>query len=253
MQDFLIAVSCAKNSERFMVPRYDLYKKLGRQEPKGIQQTMWNGRSFTKCSGLTEHMLTGSTEIYADPENGYLYSLFPEMSGVAFLFDGTMVLQPQVATLYDLKVFVHAPWPMRVARMVRRFNRRGVFGATKTTMESYVGFLVAEALECADDEIHGQSDSETVKFESFPSSVSNYLDLIYLKWYLTTQNNALGWVKLEELEKAKHGFLTYLQQESDGEILTGFKNELEHLLESKHLLSLPEYEQALLELVNILF
>lgn len=157
----------------------------------------------------------------------------------------------EVRDLYDVKVFVQAPWPMRVARMIRRFNRKEVFGATKKTMRDYVGFLVAEARECADAEIRMQLDDDIMVVESVPNTLSNYLDLAYLRW-LTEQDDAPDWVNRQEVETTMHVYLKNLQEIHDAATIARYQQELIALMESKHLLVLPDADQLLAELSSII-
>lgn len=256
LADLIEAVQCIRNGRRFLVPRYDdVIKTVGRMEDASrlsTQELLWNKRPFLRYGARVDvPSIRGATDLYIDPSNGYLYSLFPATTGACFLLDGTLVVPQEVRDLYDVKVFVQAPWPMRVARMIRRFNRKEVFGATKKTMRDYVGFLVAEARECADAEIRMQLDDDIMVVESVPNTLSNYLDLAYLRW-LTEQDDAPDWVNQQEVETMMHVYLKNLQEMHDAATIARYQQELIALMESKHLLVLQDADQLLAELSSII-
>ncbi len=254
LADMIEAVRCIRDGTRFLVPRYDIIKTVGRMEDASrlsTQELLWNGKSFLRYGGgIDVPSLQSAIGLYIDLSNGYFYSLFPATTGACFLLDGTLVALQEVSNHYDLRVFVQAQWPMRVARMIRRFNRKEVFGATKKTMREYVGFLVAEARECADAEIRTQLDDDIMVVESVPDTLSNYLDLAYLRW-LTEQDNAPDWVNQQEVEATMHVYLKNLREVHDAAIITRYRQELIALMESKHLLALPDADQLLAELASI--
>lgn len=252
--DLIETVRCIKAGNRFLVPRYDIMKTAGHLEdatdPSGPKIT-WNGRSFILYGGRrTMKQLAGATDFYVDPSTGYLYSLFPSGTGRCYLMDGTLIVPPEVRSLYDLLIFVEASWPVRVARMIRRFNRKEVFGATQKSMRDYVGFLVKEARECADEEIRSQSDSGTLCVESVPDTLSNYLDFAYLCW-LTELPDTPNWVRRAEVEEVMQAYLAYLKGVHDAETISRLRQELVALMESKHLLAIPDATRLLSELALI--
>ncbi len=252
--DLIEAVRCIKAGNRFLVPRYDIMKAAGHLEdatdPSG-PKIAWNGRPFILYGGRrTMKQLAGATDFYVDPSTGYLYSLFPSGTGCCYLMDGTLIVPSEVRSLYDFLIFVEASWPVRVARMIRRFNRKEVFGETQKSMRDYVGFLVKEARECADEEIRSQMDSGTLCIESVPDTLSGYLDLAYLCW-LTELPDTPDWVRHEEVEGAMQAYLEYLSGVHDTETISRLRRELVALMESKHLLALPGVDRILSELAAI--
>lgn len=255
LDDLVEALRCAKKGERFLVPRYDMVKKIGVQSPKtqlSTQQVVWNGKSFVRYTGdLDLKNLQGSAGFYIETESGYLYSLYPATRSSVFVFDGTLVFPEETQGMYDLKVFVETTWSLRIARMMRRFNRKEVFGETSKTMEEYVGFLVDEARMCADAEVYLQLRDDMLVVESVPDTLSNYLDLAYLQWYIE-QPNILSWVTSEEVEADMRECLQRIREEHDTEVIASYRLELLVLLESKHLLSLRGREAILGELAAII-
>ena len=135
--------------------------------------------------------------------------------------------------------------------MIRRFNRKEVFGTTSKTMNEYVGFLVKEARLCADSEIYQQIDADTFLIESIPNTISNYFDLVYLRWYMQ-QADSPQWVTIKETEFAMQTYIQSLRREHDAEIIESNRRELLALMESKHLLALPDADKHLLELATII-
>ncbi len=256
LADLIEAVRCIRDGRRFLVPRYDVIKMIGRLEDTSrpsAQELLWNGRSFLRYGAHVDvPSIRGATDLYVDPSNGYSYSLFPATTEECFLLDGTLVVQGEISDHYNLRVFVQAPWPMRVARMIRRFNRKEVFGATKKTMQEYVGFLVAEARQCADAEIRIQLNNDVMVVESVPDTLSNYLDLAYLHW-LTDQDDTPDWVDRQEVETTMHVYLKNLREVHDAATITRYRQELIALIESKHLLALPGIDQFLTELTSIVY
>lgn len=255
LDDFKRAVECIRNGEQFLIPRYDIVKMVGTQRAADqltTQQVWWNGKSFVRSSqNFGIQALRGSIGLYVEVESGYTYSLFPATSGKVFLIDGTLVFYSPANNHYHLKVFVQAVWPLRVARMIRRFNRREIFGATAQSMADYVGFLVKEARSCADEEILQQVDDSVVLLESKPETLSNYLDLAYLCECI--ENSCLPqWVTLAETEEVMQSFLDSIRSEHDPERIDLFRQELIALIESKHFLAIANIEQILSELAQVI-
>ncbi len=254
--DLIEAVRCIKVGNKFLVPRYDIMKTIGKLEDilrPSESELVWNGRPFfSYAGGQNMQQLAGAINFYLDPASGYLYSLFPSGNGRCYLLDGTLVVPPEVRSLYDLLIFVDASWPVRVARMIRRFNRKEVFGTTRKSMREYVGFLIDEARECADEEIRSQIDDNTMCIESVPDTLSNYLDLAYLCW-LTELPETPNWVGRQEVEEAMQAYLEYLRMVRDPETISRFQRELIALMESKHLLAIPDADRILSELATIVY
>jgi hypothetical protein len=254
LTDLIEAVRCIRDKTHFLVPRYDIVKTtkyIENAAQLSAPELLWNGRPFLPYrSHIDVPLIRGATNLYVDQSNNYPYSLFPATAGECYLLDGTLIAPREISDYYDLKVFVQAPWPMRVARMIRRFNRKEVFGTTKKTMRDYVGFLVAEARECADAEIQTQLDGNTIVVESIPDTLSNYLDLAYLLW-LTKQKNAPDWVNRQDVEETMYKYLECLQEIHDVASVSRYRLELNYLMESKHLLALPDVDQLLTKLTSI--
>lgn len=252
--DLIEAVQCIKAGNRFLVPRYDIMKTIGHLEDAtdlSAPRITWNGRPFILYGNRrTMKQLAGATDFYVDPSTGYIYSLLPSGTGRCYLLDGTLVVPQEVRALYDLLIFVEASWPVRVARMIRRFNRKEVFGATQKSMQDYVGFLVKEAQDCADEEIRSQIDSDILCIESTPDTLSNYLDLAYLCW-LTELPDTPDWVRHSEVKEVMQAYLEYLRGVHDAETISRLRQELVALMESKHLLAIPDATRLLSELALI--
>lgn len=256
LQDDLIeALRCIHAGERFLVPRYDIVKISGIQKVEdhvSVQQIIWNGKSFIRSSiRYQTQMLSGSADLYIEAQSGYVYSLFPAITRTTFVIDGTLIFPEFVADLYDCRIFVQASWPLRVARMIRRFNRKEVFGTTSRTMREYVGFLVEEARSCADDEICRQANDNTFIVESLPDTLSNYFDLAYLRWYVQ-QPDAPQWVTVDDVEAAMQACVQSLKDEHDAKTLESHRHELLALMESKHLFTLDGTDKLLAELAAII-
>lgn len=253
--DLIEAVRCIKADNRFLVPRYDIMKTVERlEDTMELQRSelIWNGRPFIQYGNRRiMKQLAGAIDLFVDPASGYLYSLFPSGTGRCYLLDGTFIIPPEVRILYDLRIFVEASWPVRVSRMIRRFNRKEVFGTTQKPMRDYVGFLVKEARECADEEIRSQIDSDTMCIDSVPDTLSNYLDLAYLRW-LTELPDTPDWVSRAEVEMAMRDYLEHLKGMYDAEAISRLRQELVALMESKHLLALPQADQLLSGLASII-
>ncbi len=255
LDDFRKMVWCINQGKIFMVPRYDIVKigavSRGHRCYRTAGELVWNGKLFGRIDEPIETSpLPGTSGLYIEQGSGYPYNLFPATSGTPFLLDGTMVVPSEVSQLYDLKVFVQASWTMRVARMIRRFNRREVFGTTTTAMRDYIDFLVAEARECADNEIQQQLDNEFVIVESVPETLSTYLDLAFLL-SLLEQPNPPDWVSRDEVERAMTEFRLFVKEQADEETARAYKQELATLAEAQHLLALPNVKGMLAELASI--
>lgn len=255
LEDFTRAISSARNGEHFFVPRYDLVKKLDKlslPEQTGTHHIAWGRKIFVKYSeNISSPALHGSNGLYKETTSGYLYSYFPSVQGKIFLADGTLIYPKGTDHLYHLKIFVQATWPVRVARMIRRFNRKEVFGSTAQAMSDYVGFLVQEARSCADTEIRQQLMDDMILVESAPETISNYLDLAYLSEHADDKDIS-GWITQEETQHAMQLFRDSLEKEHHPERLEQFRHELLSLMEFKHMLSLNNADQLLSELANIL-
>lgn len=210
-------------------------------------EVVWKQRRFRKVSalhGLSD--LKGSAGIYAEHESLRFFSLFTPCKGTLYVTDGTLIYTGGAGAYFDYKVFVTASWPMRVARMIRRFNRKEVFGTTEGTQIQYVGFLVEEATSCADAEILAQLSDGMLVIESAPETVSNLLDLFFLRQELNESSFAQTYrSSVESVDEAINQALKELDSISEPEKLMALREELLHLIESKHLLSLQEIDTVL--------
>lgn len=251
LEDLIGALKSMRAGERFLVPRYDIIKTAGTQKVENqvsVQQILWNNKSFVRCSGhFQAQTLFGSTDLYIEVQSGYVYSLFQAVSNFTFVVDGTLIFPETTAALYDYKIFVQASWPLRVARMIRRFNRKEVFGTTSKTMHEYVGFLIEEAKACADEEIYRQIKDDVFIVESLPDTLSNYFDLAYLRWYVQ-QPESLQWVTVEDVDSAMQAYIQSLRDEHDTKTIESQRQELLALMESKHLIALHDVDKLLAEL-----
>jgi hypothetical protein len=105
-------------------------------------------------------------------------------------------------------------------------------------MAEYVSFLVREAQECADHEIAGQLDNSLIQVESSVETISNLLDLYYLKQELPTipslpNDSGLTIGAVDDAIAEAVGHLSTLVQ---GELSTSLLVELSNLTESRHFL-----------------
>ncbi len=251
LDDFVEALRCMSVGERFLVPRYDIVKTSGPQkvqEQTSVQQLLWNRKGFIKTlHDAKMPTISGATDLYVDMQSGMPYSLFPASGNTTFMVDGTLIFPAPVAGLYDCDVFVQASWPLRVSRMIRRFNRKEVFGTTTRSMRDYVGFLVDEARSCADREIKQQITDKTLILESVPDTLSNYFDLAYLRWYIQ-QPDVPQWVARDEVEEAMSAHLQNIRDEHDPRKVEMYRQELVAITESKHLFSLEDTDRLIGEL-----
>lgn len=255
LDDFIHGIRCIRKAEAFMVPRHDIVKKHGKQraiDQYSLQQLVWNRKGFVKCLiDFDDQKLSGSEGLYVDMESGHVYSFFPSARRMTYLIDGTLIFPTETANDYHCKIFVEASWPLRVARMIRRFNRKETFGSSTQLMHEYITFLVDEAKSCADKEIYRQLAKDMVVIQSLPETLSNYLDLVYLRERVKTSDTT-HWVGIEEAETARKEFLDYLRNERNPKILKQLREELSALIESKHLLMLSNVDDILAELVSII-
>jgi hypothetical protein len=163
-----------------------------------------------------------------------------------------LVVPKELIGAYDIVISVTAPWVNRVANMVRRFNRQEVFGKTNGSLERYIDFLIDEAHSCADKEIHDQFDQSFLEVEYLPMTLSNYLDLWYLKELIFKSPELKRWVRTEEVDNEINQFLKKLRTEYNPETLRDLRHELEHLVLTKHLLCLDAKNEVLKELFEVL-
>lgn len=256
VEDFKSAVRCAKKKMHFLTPRYDLHRQGWiddhRHTRPTTQSVFWEGRTFDKIETVDNIRLPGASGTYLETSNGEVFSLFSNDNPSIYVTDGTLVAPKDLREYYDLLIFITAPWVNRVANMVRRFNRNEVFGSTAGSMSEYVKFLVDEARSCADKEIFDQLDQEIMEIEYSPMTLSNYLDLWYLKELLSRSPEISHWVEREEIDHEIKQFTEKLVNEYDPATLENLRNELEHLILAKHLLYLESKDEILKGLSLIL-
>ena len=256
LDDFGSAVRCAKNKLHFLIPRYDLQRQgwvANSKHAKPTTQTVfWEGRIFNRIEPEENICLPGSSGTYLENKTDQAYSFFPNDVRSIYVTDGTLIAQKELREFYDLLIFVTAPWVNRVANMVRRFNRNEVFGSTSGAMAEYVEFLVDEARSCADMEIFDQLNQDIIKIEYSPMTLSNYLDLWYLKELIPSSTQVANWVKKDEVDHEINQFIRKLREEYDPATLEDLRSELEHLVLAKHLLCLDNKDNVLKELSSIL-
>jgi len=127
LEDLEEAVRCIRSGKEFFIPRYDIMKTKTGHSSKNTtssQRLDWNNRKFFHYSHLSPHKnLPGSIGLYMESSRSYIYSFFPPFTNTAFIIDGTLVFPDKIRNSYHVKIFVQASWPLRLARMVRRFNR----------------------------------------------------------------------------------------------------------------------------------
>ncbi|MFA6273780.1 MAG: hypothetical protein WC662_01335 [Candidatus Paceibacterota bacterium] len=128
--------------------------------------------------------------------------------------------------------------------MIRRYNRKEVFGVNDQSFVKYVDFLIKEAKDCADQEIKNQLDDSIFIIESLPETLSNYLDLIYLQQNLD-KNPYSRWASKKDLFSTLYFFKERIQ--SDNKILKNLHTELLYLVDVKHLLNIKRVDFYLSE------
>lgn len=255
LDEFKTAVKSAKEKIHFMVPRYDLHRQglvPNAQSRPTTQTVFWEGRTFDGVDLGKNSNLSGSTGTYLENATLRTYSYFPNDNPSIYIADGTLIAQKDLRQYFDLLIFISAPWVNRVANMVRRFNRNEVFGSTAGAMSEYVEFLIDEARSCADEEIFNQLDQKIIAIEYSPMTLSNYLDLWYLKEFVLNSPNASHWVNPDDVDCAIMQFIEKLHKEYDSATLERLRGELEHLVLAKHLLCLRNKNEILKELSLIL-
>lgn len=262
LQELKSTLQSIKSGDQWMCPRYDLMKRgyvSNATRPLAFNslEVVWGGRRFVKLSSAHDIPdIEGGKGVYFEPETARFFSLFlPERNTVYFM-DGTLVCHESVVGhfSYDAKVFVSSSWVNRVARMIRRFNRREVFGDTASTEMEYVGFLVREAKACADREIADQIDEEMLLYKSNAETISNILDLYYLKQGLNNQKEyaARYFLMPEDVNVAIDEALRALSSIAEVAKLQSLRTELGNLIESKHLLLMQDADQIFKRLAELL-
>jgi uncharacterized protein YeaO (DUF488 family) len=83
-------------------------------------------------------------------------------------------------------------------------------------------------------------------------TLSNYLDLWYLKELIPSSTQVANWVKKDEVDHEINQFIRKLREEYDPATLKDLRSELEHLVLAKHLLCPNNKDNVLKELSSIL-
>jgi len=90
-----------------------------------------------------------------------------------------------------------------------------------------------------------------IVIDSTPDTLSNYLDLAYLKW-LISQPDTPQWVTADEVEKVMNDYVQNLKEECDPKIIESNRRELLALMESKHLFVLKDASKLISNLSETL-
>lgn len=248
LEDLKNAVRCISEQKIWMCPRFDLVRK-GIRNGEGLRESVgekisWSNRMF---SPLEDGQVTDTpfgSGVFKEDATGRLFSLVKPLKEDVCIIDGTMVFAtPEIRSSYSIKIFIDGLWACRVSRMIRRHNRKEVFGASDGDERSYVGFLVDEALGCADKEILEQKSSDMITLSSTVDSISNLLDLFMLRERLC-EDSGIGkayFLKDQFLDSAISDTLKEFSS-SGTERKNKLLNELESVAESKHLIKIANLD-----------
>lgn len=251
LEEFGSALRSIKTGDMWMCPRYDLVKT---ETPADIErlavsslEVIWEGRRFVKISSAHQVPdVPGGSGVYLEPTSRRLFSLFIPEVGTVYLMDGTLIFHQSTLAefVYDAKVYVTSSWTNRVSRMIRRFNRREVFGLTTLTEIDYVGFLAREAVSCADAEIAGQIDDQTLIVHNHTETISNLLDIYYLGEHVRREPSltAVYMIDAARIDEAVDQAYAYLSSITSIEHVRALKSEFANLIESKHLLMISNID-----------
>ncbi len=183
MNEFIDAIKFLAQCKPWMCPRYDIARSGLDLESLSFDKEMrvvdWSGRSFLPVSeGVEVKEIPFGNGIYLQVGTGRIFSrCIPQRNGL-YILDGTLAFNSsEIVSCYAMRIYLASGWANRVARMVRRHNRKEVFGTTTLSEADYVGFLVKEARECADVEIEEQKPLATHYIYSSVDSISNLLEL----------------------------------------------------------------------------
>lgn len=261
LEDFDSALESVANREPWMCPRYDIEKTgwtSARTATLSFDATeeMWRGRPFRRVSAIYDlpDMESGSG-VHIELSSGRPYSLLLPRRNALYLFDGTLIFrEPSWHESYTSKIYVTSSWANRIGRMIRRYNRREVFGQASVTQTDYVGFLVREAKSCADKEISAQLSEWMTVVKSEVETISNLLDLYYLRAGISAKPELAEVYALGngEVEAAIAGAYEYFSSVRDPTRLRRLREELEHLVESKHLLVIENADAILARVRDVL-
>jgi uridine kinase len=259
MEELQQALRSISTGTLWFCPRHDLMKHADKRTLSCLTyetaEVSWCHGSFRKVSSVhTFQSLEGSSGVYANPDTDRLYSLFLPQQGTVYIVDGTLIFQTEeMKSHYRHKVFVVGSWPDRIARMIRRFNRREVFGKANETELEYVQFLANEARCYADREIEQQLDTSMTVVGSAVETISNLLDLYRLRDDLDDQRYADAYaLTLEGVNAAIVAAHGHLASVSQPELLLPLREELGNLIESKHLLAVKDIDGVLGQLAGML-
>lgn len=261
LDDFSAALKSIREHSGWFCPRYDLSKNIRNDDSykKYLvteQVIEWFGKRFTKLSEECPFTnAPGSKELYCELETNKIYSYFLSKGNSLYIIDGTMVyFSDKDNEQYDATAYVYGEWANRISRMIRRYNRKEVFGQTILTEKEYVGFLVNEARACADEEILTQKDKSTLVIKSSTETISNLLDLYFLKQNLNKDQNIkeVYYLDEEQLKNQIEESYKHFSMISDLETLKSLRNEFKHLVLSKHLLKVENIDEVFSRLDQVL-
>lgn len=255
LDDFDKAINSITRNKHWMCPRYDITKKDCFDNfydfiDTSNEKVVWEEKEFKRIYIKDSFLIKNNSDLYID-KNGLPYSLMTPHSGAVYLIDGTLVARKNISRYYDEIIYVDSLWANRVARMIRRFNRKEVFGETSSIKEEeYVGFLVGEAKKCADKEIENQINDNMIIITSPPDTISNLLDLYYLKERVKNDIflSKRYLLTLKDIEEAIKQSYNYFNLIRHTDCFIKIHDEFKHLAESRHLISIYEKEDIFQQL-----
>jgi hypothetical protein len=245
LDDFAAMLAAVTAQREWLCPRFDLMKRDPDIEEiltsSGGSTVRWQGRTFRRVGDSLEIPDTSfGSGVYIEPESQVLYSLVQPGGSSLYLIEGTLIFrEAELRQQYALRIYVTSSWANRIARMIRRFNRQEVFAQTTSSRYDYVGFLADEATSCADQEIMAQLDDSFLMIHSEVATIGNLLDLFFLREELGRDPRARTVYRLEESEvdPAIEAAFQYFGSTTP-EHVRRLRAELEHLVESRHLIAL---------------
>jgi hypothetical protein len=226
---------------------------------KKIQHTTeaveWEGRKFNKIpSAVNIPDVPFGNGVYVELQTGRFFSLVKESISDIYIIDGTLVFQnEELRSFYTIKVFVEGLWAFRVTRMIRRYNRKEVFGTSAIGEIPYVEFLVREARDCADVEIEQQRTDDMIYVKSSVDSISNFLDLNQLHERFKSDQELRKFFDLNigQLDEAiKQTYEEFANISEDHRSL--LSGELNAIAESKHLIKLNNIQEILVSINKVI-
>ena len=147
LDDFSQAFESMSRGEFWMCPRSDLnaWGQSPEMEWQESTEKVWMGRRFKKRNFSATESTGDTDDLYVEVASQRVFSLSPGVTKAIYVVDGTLIFHPEyVRSLYDVSVYCSSKWANRIARMIRRYRRKEVFGQTSSNMAEYVGFLVRE-------------------------------------------------------------------------------------------------------------